>query len=179
MWYKVSNDQYAVMDHPPTTLGFVPQRRYTGKSIINSTSIILILLSASYVVQWDGTVFTGQGYPRSNVPFLFSGPMAFSWEGYSGQSRISQTGGRQLPWWGRQPITWPNFYRKLHENERIWTERGTCIPLDPPMGYLWSLVLFWGGGGGVTRLFLSPVVPSPVHHVHFKGKSSNIKYKKY
>ena len=36
---------------------------------------------------------------------------------------------------GRYPIIWPNFYEKLHRNERIWT-RGACPwrhPLDHPM----------------------------------------------
>ena len=62
-------------------------------------------------------------------------------EACSGRSRISQTGGGrlQLPWWGHQPIIWPNFYQNLHENERIWTRGGThpwCHPLDGPM--LWG-----------------------------------------
>ena len=29
--------------------------------------------------------------------------------------------GHQPPRRGRQPIIWPNFSRKLHENERNWT----------------------------------------------------------
>ena len=33
-------------------------------------------------------------------------------------------GGCQLPRFGRQPIIWPNFYRKVHENQRIWTQGG-------------------------------------------------------
>ena len=29
--------------------------------------------------------------------------------------------------WGRQPIIWPNFPRKLHENERNWTQESYPI----------------------------------------------------
>ena len=43
--------------------------------------------------------------------------------GTSGGSRISQRG-RQLPREVYQPIILQNFCPKLHENERIWTERG-------------------------------------------------------
>ena len=45
-------------------------------------------------------------------------------------------GGRQLPRWGRKPINWRNLFRKLHENERIWTQRGRASlapPLDSPL----------------------------------------------
>ena len=31
---------------------------------------------------------------------------------------------------GGQPIILPNFYRKLHENERIWTQRGGGTSLN-------------------------------------------------
>ena len=63
----------------------------------------------------------------------------FEMEGHpvADQGFFSRGGGSQLPRWGRQPIIWPNFYRKLHENERIWTKRGSACPwrhpLDPPM----------------------------------------------
>ena len=40
--------------------------------------------------------------------------------------------GRQ-PQGGRQPIIWPNFSQKLHENERNRTERGHTS-LAPPLG---------------------------------------------
>ena len=64
---------------------------------------------------------------HSRVPYL------------SGGSRISQRRGRQLPMWGHQPIIWSKFSRKLHENERIWTQRrgraSLVPPLDPPMPY--------------------------------------------
>ena len=40
-------------------------------------------------------------------------------------------GGGRLPHrWGSQPIIWSNFSRKLHENERNWTQKG-CMHLDP------------------------------------------------
>ena len=42
-------------------------------------------------------------------------------------------GGRQPPRWGCQPTILPNFYRKLHENERIWTPRGGRASLAPPL----------------------------------------------
>ena len=44
-------------------------------------------------------------------------------------------GGANFQGGGYKPIIWPNFYRKLHENERIWTEKGGACPwrpLDPP-----------------------------------------------
>ena len=41
-------------------------------------------------------------------------------------------GGCQLPRWGCQPIIWPNFYLKLHENERIWTQTGGRVPGATP-----------------------------------------------
>ena len=49
----------------------------------------------------------------------------------SGGSRISQMGG------GQKPIVWPNFPRKLHENERNRTQRPVHVldappPLDTP-----------------------------------------------
>ena len=53
----------------------------------------------------------------------------------SGGSRISQMGAltQSLE---RKPI-WKDFFRKLYENERNWTERGTGLlprtPLGPPM----------------------------------------------
>ena len=49
----------------------------------------------------------------------------------SGGSRISQRRGRQPPRWRRQPIIWSQFSPKLHENERIWTQRGGAS-LAPP-----------------------------------------------
>ena len=58
---------------------------------------------------------------------------------YRQQWRIQDfpDGGAPTPRWGHQPTILPNFYRKLHENERIWTPRGGahpwCPPLDPPM----------------------------------------------
>ena len=41
--------------------------------------------------------------------------------------------GQKPPRWGRQPIIWPNFHRKLHENERIWTQRERHASLAPPL----------------------------------------------
>ena len=42
-------------------------------------------------------------------------------------------GGRQSQRWGSQPIIWPNVARKLHENERNWTQRGReHASLAPP-----------------------------------------------
>ena len=42
--------------------------------------------------------------------------------------------------WGRQHTILPNFPKKLHEIERIWTPQGVMHPgrpppLDPPLGY--------------------------------------------
>ena len=54
----------------------------------------------------------------------------------SGGSRISQRRGRQPPRWGHQLIIRLKNSRKLHENERIWTQRGGASlapPLDPKM----------------------------------------------
>ena len=31
----------------------------------------------------------------------------------------------------RQPIIWQNLFRKLHENERIYTEKGALVPSAP------------------------------------------------
>ena len=49
----------------------------------------------------------------------------------NGKSSISQ--GRQTWGIGRvcQPVIWQNFGRKLHENVRIWTERGARVPSAP------------------------------------------------
>ena len=41
--------------------------------------------------------------------------------------------GCQSQRWGRQPVIWPFFPRKLHENERDWTERG-MRPWRPSLG---------------------------------------------
>ena len=58
---------------------------------------------------------------------------------YSGGSRISQRGVRQLQRWGHQPIIFANFLQKLHEIEEIWIKRGERVPgappPDPPMIY--------------------------------------------
>ena len=58
------------------------------------------------------------------------------WAIPSDGTRISQEG-RQPPRWAHQPIILQNFDRKLHENERIWTEGGpVSLPgthLDPPL----------------------------------------------
>ena len=55
----------------------------------------------------------------------------------SGGSRISQRRWRQPPRWGRQPVIWSKIFQKLHENERIWIQKGggasLAPPLDPPM----------------------------------------------
>ena len=56
--------------------------------------------------------------------------------GTSGGSRISQRG-CQLSKEVCQPIILQNFCRNLHENERIWTERGARVPgapLNQPLG---------------------------------------------
>ena len=39
---------------------------------------------------------------------------------------------------GQKPIICQDFCRKLHENERNWTERGASLasPLDPPMVFV-------------------------------------------
>ena len=58
-------------------------------------------------------------------------------------------GGRQRPRWGRQPTILPNFYRKLHENERIWTpSRGARVPGAPPNGVFTLAVSGTGTGTG-------------------------------
>ena len=49
----------------------------------------------------------------------------------SGGSRISQIGRRQPLRLGQIPIIWQDFYRKLHENERNWTEGGGGVPGAP------------------------------------------------
>ena len=52
-----------------------------------------------------------------------------------GESRISQTGGTN-PVWAKNQLFGKIFSRKLHENERNWTERGGAhpyYPLDPSM----------------------------------------------
>ena len=58
---------------------------------------------------------------------------AFSTPGkyfYQWRIQISQSRGRQLQRWGRQPIILANFLQKLHEKERIWTWRvRTSLPL--------------------------------------------------
>ena len=41
-------------------------------------------------------------------------------------------GGAQTPNGVRAPIIWQNLCRKLHENERIWTERERTSPVPPP-----------------------------------------------
>ena len=53
-------------------------------------------------------------------------------------------GGRQPPRWGRQPIIWQLFSRKLHENERNWTQRGAHVsgaPLRSANGVVYQLAL--------------------------------------
>ena len=40
-------------------------------------------------------------------------------------------GGRQRLNLGQKPIIWQDFCRKLHENERNWTERGGGMSLPP------------------------------------------------
>ena len=53
-------------------------------------------------------------------------------------TRISQ--GAPTPVGGRQPIILQKFRRKLHENERIWTQKA---PLAPPwIRHCWPLALF-------------------------------------
>ena len=49
----------------------------------------------------------------------------------SGGSSISQRRGRQPLRWDRQPIIWLKSSSKLHENERIWTQRGGGVPGAP------------------------------------------------
>ena len=59
---------------------------------------------------------------------------------------------QNLPGWGRQPIIWPIFPRKLHELEKtdglagVGTSPSLPIGYDPPMiflfGILRSLILF-------------------------------------
>ena len=46
----------------------------------------------------------------------------------SGGSRISQTGGANPLNLGQKPIMWQDIYRKLHENERIWTGDASLAP---------------------------------------------------
>ena len=41
--------------------------------------------------------------------------------------------GRQLMVLGHKPIIWQDFWQKLHENERNWTERGR-VPGAPSFG---------------------------------------------
>ena len=67
---------------------------------------------------------------------------------FSGGSRISQRGVRQLQRWGRQPIIFANFPQKLHEIEEIWIKRGGGArpwrpPLDPPMILDYSSLSKW------------------------------------
>ena len=58
-----------------------------------------------------------------------------------------------------QYIVWPNTYWKLHENERIWIQRGVhvpCIPMDPPLG---CRSIFCDSGGSkrwISRVWAPP-----------------------
>ena len=49
------------------------------------------------------------------------------------QWRIQDFPGHQ-PWGvgGHQPIIWPIFYQKLHENEEIWPRWGGGVPCTIP-----------------------------------------------
>ena len=49
----------------------------------------------------------------------------------SGGSRISQAGWCANTGGGHKLIIWPNIYRKLHENERNWIDRGGTRPFVP------------------------------------------------
>ena len=63
---------------------------------------------------------------------------------WSGQWRVQDfpDGGANPPGWGCQPIIWPNFPRKLHENERNWTQgcRGSQTRQSTVV-YYWACLL--------------------------------------
>ena len=71
-------------------------------------------------------------FARLSVHFI-SSRLNICWEN-SGGSRNSQTGRGKSQSLGQNLSIWQDFCRKLHENERNWTERGRCIfraPLKP------------------------------------------------
>ena len=102
---------------------------------------------------------------------------------FSGGSRISERRGCQPQRWGRQPIILINFSWKLHEIERIWTERGgahtCCHPIDLPMVF----ILFLGGASKwqVDALHLELTLPSkkswnpphPKYYIHVSKLASS------
>ena len=80
--------------------------------------------------EFDSKYFNTQIYSEE---FLSSGGSKFHRRG---------EGECQLPRWGLKPVIWLNFFRKLHENERIRTGGGgeSLVPtLDPPI-ISWDVV---------------------------------------
>ena len=62
--------------------------------------------------------------------------LAWIWQKTVADLGFPRGGGANPQSGGRQPIIWSIISRKLHENERIWTQRGARPwrpPLDPPM----------------------------------------------
>ena len=94
---------------------FVKQNKNNGKSSLMKCYLTMLLFFRKCKSQEVlGSVLTSGN-------FLICYPLSiYQWR----IQDFPDGGGAPTSWWGRQAIISPNFYRKLHENERIWTERG-------------------------------------------------------